>query len=243
MRRVTVGDDRERPLERLRTRAAGMSPPAATRLVAIALAAAGALACSSVETVRTRAPVPAVREGEWAATRSQATRRAILYDRLSHRATATATYLSLPVRESRVRRLAEWLGWTEEEKASRLAAERAEAQRFEEFLLALYVSDPKANDLDAPASVWRVALKLQGGDLVTRDATALDPNATVMGLFPFVGPFDVVYRVRFPKAPGAPLDYRPFRMELTSALGKLELPFNDGTFGPDRPEGTPLPGK
>ncbi|HYD43582.1 MAG TPA: hypothetical protein VEB43_22320 [Anaeromyxobacter sp.] len=220
-----------------------MSRSAATRLLAVALAAAGALACSSVETVRTRAPVPAVREGEWAAIRSQATRRAYLYDRLSHRATATATFLSLPVREARVRRLAAWLGWTEEEKAARLAAERAEAEKYEEFVLALYTSDSRSNDLDAPTSVWRLALKLDDGDLVTRDATAIDADATVMGLFPYVGPFDVVYRVRFPKAPGAPLDYRAFRMELTSALGKVELPFNDGTFGPDRPEGTPLPGR
>ncbi len=220
-----------------------MSWSAATRLLAAALATAGALACSSVDTVRTRAPVPAIREGEWAAVRSQATRRAYLYDRLSHRATATATYLSLPVREARVRRLAVWLGWTEEEKAARLATEHAEAQKFEEFVLAFYASDSRSNDLDAPTSVWRIALELEGGDLVTRDATALDPDATVVNLFPFVSPFDVVYRVRFPKAPGAPLDHRPFRMVIASALGKLDLPFNDGTFGPDRPEGSPLPGR
>jgi len=220
-----------------------MSRAMRTRLLAIALAAAGALACSSLETVRTIAPVPAVRKGEWSAVRSHATRRAYLYDRFAHRATATATYLSLPVREARVRRLAEWLGWTEEEKAARLAAERAEAQQHEEFVLAFYASETSANDLDAPTSVWRLALKLEGGDVVTREATAIDPDATVVGLFPYVGPFDVVYRVRFPKVPGAPLDDRPFRFELASALGKLELPFNDGTLGPDRPEGTPMPGK
>lgn len=219
-----------------------MSRAARPRL-ALALAALGGLAaCSAVETVKSVAPVPAVREGEWATVRSQATRRVYLYDRLSHRATATATYLSLPVREARVRRLVEWLGWTEEEKARRLAAERAEAERYEEFLLAFYVSDSRSNDLDAPASIWRLALELEPGDLVTRDATALDVDATVRGLFPYVSKFDVVYRVRFPRAPGPPLADRPFRLQIASALGKLELPFNDGTIGPDRPEGTPLPG-
>lgn len=219
-----------------------MSRAAGTFLV-VALAAGGLTACAALETVQARSPTPAVREGPWAAVRSGATRRAYLYDGFAHRATATATYLSLPVREARVQRLAEWLGWTEEEKAARLATERAEAAKYEELLLAFYVSDSRANDLDAPESVWRVALKLEGGDLVTRDATAIDPDPNLVGLFPYVSPFDVVYRVRFPKAPGAPLADRQFRLEVASALGRLELPFNDGTIGPDRPEGTPLPGR
>lgn len=221
-----------------------MSRAAVTRLVAAALAAlCGLAACKAVDTVRATSPVPAPREGEWAAVRSQATRRALIFDRLSHRATATATYLPLSVREARVRRLAEWQGWTEEEKAAHLVTERAEAQKYEEFLLAFYVSESRANDLDAPASVWRLALKLEDGDVVTRDATALEPDVNLMGVFPYVGPFDVVYRVRFPKPSGAPLADRPFRLEIASALGKLELPFNDGRMGPDRPEGSPLPGK
>jgi hypothetical protein len=212
---------------------------------ALALAAACAIAgCGTIETATTRSPAPSPRGGEWASVRNEATRRAILYDRLMHRATATATYLSAPVREARVRRLAEWFGWTEEEKARRLASELAEAEKYDDFLLAFYTGDTRSNDLDAAAgSVWRLALKLDEGDVVTRDATALDTDATLQGVFPYIGPFDVVYRVRFPKPPGRPLAERPFTFLVSSALGKLELPFNDGTVGPDRPPGTPLPGK
>jgi hypothetical protein len=218
---------------------------AGTIRLALALAAAGALAgCSTIDKARATQPTPRSEEGDWAVVRNQATRRAQLYDGFTHRATATATYLSPAVREARVARLAVWLGWTEEEKARRLAAERAEAERYEEFLLSFYTGDTRANDLDtASGSVWRLALQIGPGDLVTRDAKELDPDATITGVFPFVGPFDVVYRVRFPKAPGAPLADRPFTFLIASAIGKMELRFNDGTLGPDRPDGVPLPGR
>ena len=80
-------------------------------LAAAALAAAGC---------HPRSPLPMTREGEWALTRDAATRRAVLYDGFKHRATGTATHLSLAVREARARRLGEWLGWTDQELATRL---------------------------------------------------------------------------------------------------------------------------
>jgi hypothetical protein len=44
-------------------------------------------------------------------------------------------------------------------------------------------------------------------------------------LYPDVGDFDVVYRVRFPRWPGEPLSGRPFTLRLSSALGKMDLEF------------------
>jgi hypothetical protein len=211
-------------------------------LLGLVAAAAAQAGCSAVKVYSASEPAPTSLQGEWAAARNQATRRAMLYDRFSHRATATVTYLSAPVRQARVNRLAEWMGWTEQEKAARLKTELAEAQKYDDFMVSFYTSDQKDNDLDAKKSIWRMALKLEGGDLVTRDALALDSDATLRTLFPFVSPFDVAYRVRFDKAPGAPLADRPFTLEFASALGKLPLQFGDGTLGPDRPEGTPLPG-
>jgi len=79
-------------------------------------------------TMRSRTPSPGTMEGDWAVKRDAATRRDLLYDGFDHRATATATHLSLAVREARARRLAEWKGWTAEELAGRLAAEQAEAE-------------------------------------------------------------------------------------------------------------------
>ena len=50
----------------------------------VALAALGALAGCPLHP---KSPVPLSREGEWAAVRDGATRRAVLYDGLKHRAT------------------------------------------------------------------------------------------------------------------------------------------------------------
>jgi hypothetical protein len=188
-----------------------------------------------VNALKTKAPDPGTREGEWAVRRNQATRRASLYDRFEHRATATVTYLSPEVRTARARRLGEWLGWTEQELQRHLDAEAAEAARYDDFVLAFYTSDRKSNDLDSRDSVWRVAINLgDGTELVTHDELALDRNATILHLYPYIGVFDTVYRVRFNRAPGPPLSTRPFQLELGSAMGKLEIAFRPGDVGPDK---------
>lgn len=208
----------------------------------LAAAAAGLVACSgSLSEVVQKNPIPGIREGEWEAVRNGATRRARLYDQFSQRVTVTATYLGAPEREARVRRLAEWMGWTEEEKAARLKVEMDEVAKYDDFVVALYTADRHDNDLDAKSSVWRIALKQEGVDSVSHDATTLDVNATLGNLFPYVSPFDTVYRVRFDKVPGGPLSGRTFVLELASARGKLKMTFGDGTVGPDRPAGTPMP--
>jgi hypothetical protein len=193
-----------------------------TRFALLAAAALSALAGCSIHP---RSPVPATREGEWALVRDAATRRTTLYDRFRHRATATATHLSLAVREARARRLAEWLGWTPEELETRLAAERAEAAGGEEFILCFYTADSRANDLDAPRSVWRVALKIGDVDLLATRVTSIDSDATTAGLFPYVGPFDVVYRVSLPRPAAGALDGKPFVLQIASTLGKVDLDY------------------
>ncbi len=215
-----------------------MRPIARSGTVALA---AALLACSgSLKDVTGPNPVPGIREGDWEVVRGKATRRARLYDRFQHRATITATYLGAAERQARVDRMAMWQGWTEQEKAQHLKAELDEAARYDEFLVAFYTANVKDNDLDARNSVWRMALKVDGGDLVTHDALALNSSATLTGLFPYISPFDMLYRVRFSKVAGAPLSGRTFTFEISSALGKLPLDFGDGTLGPDRPPGTPI---
>jgi hypothetical protein len=172
-----------------------------------------------------RAPLPRAREGEWGMARDTGSRRAFLYDGLNHRATATVTYLSPSVREARARRLAEWLDWTPRELEDRLAQEHAEADASEEFLLAVFTAGPKDNDLDAPRSIWRVALKVGTEDLLATRTTALRMDATTAELFPYIGPFDVVYRVLLPRSPSGPIQDRPFVLELASGVGKVELDF------------------
>jgi hypothetical protein len=204
--------------------------------LAVALALAGA-GCGQINALKTRAPDPGTREGEWALVRNAATRRAMLYDRFQHRATVTVTYLGAKERDAKVRRLAEWLGWTEQERLEAAKAEQAEAARYEDFLVALYTADRKSNDLDSRSSVWRLALTAAPAEeQVTRDARIQDVNATLTRLFPYLSPFDNVYRVRFNRPVGRVLEGRAFQLVLASAIGKMELTFGDGAIGPDRPE-------
>jgi hypothetical protein len=188
-----------------------------------------------------RSPQPPTREGAWALARDAATRRAIVYDGFKHRATGTATHLSLAVREARAHRLAEWMGWTPKELEDRLATERADAAAGEEFVLAFFTADPKANDLDAPRSVWRVALKVGDEDVLARRVTSVDGDATMVGLFPYVGPFDVVYRVFLPHAPSGPLEGRPFVLEIASALGRLSIDYGAPDPKPKSEPWQPVP--
>jgi hypothetical protein len=188
---------------------------------ALALALVAGAGC----TLRSRTPTPGTMEGEWAETRDAATRRDLLYDAFDHRATATATHLSLAVREARARRLADWQGWTAEELAARLAAERAEAARGEEFLLVFYTPASANNDLDASKSIWHVAVKSEKGELVSVGATGERVDAELRKLFPWIGPFDTVYRVRFPMPAAGPLADDGYVLEIASALGVLELDY------------------
>jgi hypothetical protein len=185
-------------------------------------------------------PQPRSTEGDWAKARDQNTRRALLYDGLNHRATATATLLTPAVREARARRLAEWLGWTKAELDQRLAQEQKEAAEGEELFLSFYTSDSRENDLDATRPIWRVAVKLEDTDLVARRMTSVDRDANTVGLFPYVGQFDVVYRILLPPAPGGSLADRKFALEIASGAGRLELDFGNDVAGPHAPQ-SPTP--
>ncbi|HEY6106430.1 MAG TPA: hypothetical protein VIV59_10635, partial [Anaeromyxobacteraceae bacterium] len=53
-------------------------------------------------------------------------------------------------------------------------------------------------------------------------------DATVTGLYPYVGRFDIVYRVRFPRWKGERLLHEtPFALVVAGAPGKLELRFGE----------------
>ena len=201
---------------------------------ALALAAVAALAsCAFLP----RAPVPTTMEGEWAKKRDAETRRAFLYDGLKHRATATATHLSLEVREARARRLAEWFGWTPAELDERLARERKDAAEREEFLVSFYTAEPHYNDLDSTRTVWRVAMKFEGTDLLPSRVTSLERDAATLGLYPYIGPFDTVYQVIVPLPAAGPVAGRPFGLEIAGAIGRLSIDFStpNGTITPQEP--------
>lgn len=174
------------------------------------------------------APLPQVYEGEWPAARDAATRFTDLYDGLEHRANLWTIRLTPEVRELRARRLAKWLSWSAAELEEKLAAERVEAEKWDDFVVLLYTADPKWNDLDAPSSIWRIAFDMGGGEVVMARAQALERNATFEALYPLAGPFDTAYRIRFPHAEGTP-GLLPGVLRLASALGELLVAYTPGS--------------
>jgi hypothetical protein len=175
----------------------------------------------------TSTPNPSTKEGAWAEARDAATRTAKLYDVLDDVAFATATFQSPAVRAARVERLAQWKGMLPAEKESLLARERTESAEGEDFLLALFTDDRRANDLATDRGTWRVALVVDGNEQVLPAKVSLvkrDPTLQV--LYPYITDFETVYRVRFPKYPNAiPLAELPFQLRIAGALGTLDLAY------------------
>jgi len=138
----------------------------------------------------------------------------------------SAVYLPREVREAKVRRLAAWKVMTAEERERLLAQERSEAAQYEEFLVSLFTPDRADNDLDALRSIWRVALVVpEVGETLPSRVEEQRADATLRTLFPTVGEFDVVYRVRFPR-PALSLEGRPsFILRIAGARGRIDLAF------------------
>jgi hypothetical protein len=184
------------------------------------------------------APEPGTDDAAWGALRDQASRRGDLYDGLIHRASASATWLSPRVREASVRRLAEWQGLTAAELEQALARSRAQAALGEEFVLAFFAADRRANDLEGKDAVWHVELVDGEARAPASDVTELTANLTIKQLYPYVGPFDVVYRVRV-KWGGPPLEGRPFQLRVGSGYGAVVLDFGPDGERPTRPRQAP----
>jgi hypothetical protein len=164
----------------------------------------------------------------WKAARERWTRTARLYSRFETHAIATATYQAPEVRRHRVQQVAAWKAMTAEEKGRAQAAEDAEAARGEEFLVSLFTTDPRDNDLDDSRTVWRVALVLPEGDLLPAEIRAVRVDTLLRDLSPFIREFDTVYRVRFPKVKGDPLERRSFTLRIAGSEGTMDF-----AYGPE----------
>jgi hypothetical protein len=172
-----------------------------------------------------RQPEPPTTEGRWAEERGRYTRSLRIYDRLDDQAFATATWQAPAAREARAERLAQWKAMTLPERERLLAAERAEGERYEDFFLAFYTGDRRANDLATRRSTWRIALAVPGeGEMLPVKVEEVPIDPTLEMLYPYLGKFDLAYRVRFPRWTGPkPLAEVPFDLVIAGALGKVEL--------------------
>jgi hypothetical protein len=210
----------------------------APSLAVFTLAALVMAGCGAIQGVKSRLPPrepqPGPDAGSWAEVRDASTRRARLYDGFVHRADATATWLSLPVREAASRRLAEWQAWSPADLEAALAADRTDAAGAEEFIVAFYAAVQRDNDLDAKQSVWHVEIDDGSERAAMSGATVVTSDATVKQLFSYVGPFDTVYRIKVPWK-GAPLLGRPFVLRIAGALGPLSLDFGPAGHPAERP--------
>jgi hypothetical protein len=183
-------------------------------------------ACTYVGT----ATKPSTNDGAWAEARDRATRTAKLYHQLDDVAFATATYQSPAVRAARVDRMAEWKGSLPAERKAALDKENAEAAEGEDFLLAFFADDRRANDLATDRGTWRVALVVNGDEqALPVKVSPVKKDPTLQALYPYVTEFDTMYRVRFPRFPGTkPLAELPFKLRIAGALGALDLDFGPG---------------
>jgi hypothetical protein len=206
-----------------------VKPRARAGAAAIALALGG---CATVSSLPDRFPFtpaqpqPPTVEGAWARARDRFTASAKLYDGLSTRAFVSAVYQAPEVREARVARLAVWREMGPQERDALLAAERQEAAEYDDFLVSLFTVDRADNDLDASRSVWRVSLTVPGeGESEPLKIQQVRPDATLRTLYPVIGDFDTVYRVRFARWPKGALVERHFMLRIAGARGRMDLAF------------------
>ena len=140
-----------------------------------------------------------------------------------------ATYLSWPMREARVKRLGQFKAMTQPEIDARLEQERAEWATHHVFDFGAWTQDPKYDDFDRKDSIWRLALIADGVEVLPAEVERVrrvDHNTRA--LYPYMGQFWVLYRVKFPKVrpdgtPVLPPGTREVRLRVTSTLGQAEL--------------------
>jgi len=185
---------------------------------ALPLLAAALASCSFVQN-----PSLGPEAEAWAAARQRFTRSARFYDRLESHSTGSATWQAPEVRRSRAEQVAAWRAMTSEERQALVAAEEAEAARWDEFLLALYTTDAKANDLDAPRSSWRVALVRPEGEKLPAEVRSLPATPELRALYPAIRDHDLVYRIRFARSSSA--GEGPFTLRIAGSEGRLDFAF------------------
>jgi hypothetical protein len=170
-----------------------------------------------------REPAEAV---DWEAIRQRYSRQARIYDRFETHATAGAAYQAPELRARRVAQVARWKAMTAPERQALLQAEAAEAERWEDFLVSLYTDADQDNDLGSRRTAWRIALVVPGeGEALPVEIRRERMDAQLRELYPFVGDFDVAYRVRFARWKGAPLAGRRFLLRIAGPKGRLDFDF------------------
>jgi hypothetical protein len=161
-------------------------------------------------------------ERAYQALLDRATRTAAVYDVLDAKAFFAAVWQSPAFVEARVRREGAFKGLPPEQLTSRLEAERRRLEDATEFFLGVHVNDPHFEDFGKPASMWRLALEVDG---VQREPLTVErlgrTNVELRSMYSFMESFWVGYRVRFPAVPLRP--GQRLTLRLASAVGSAAL--------------------
>ncbi len=189
------------------------------------------LSLSACAILHDPSPKPGTDDPPWGPERDRFARHAKVYDIFDDKAFAVAWYESVPFRLARADRVAAWRAFSPDERNKMISAEQAEAAAQEDFLLAFYTGHQPDNDLDSPRSIWRVALVVGSTEILPTRIELVRADATIRALYPAIGNFDTIYRIRFPAWKGSPLADAPFSLMIAGAPGRIELTWDPR--GPD----------
>jgi hypothetical protein len=155
--------------------------------------------------------------------------KAEIYSGFDTQLFAGVTYQTWPFREARVRRLALFRSMTTTEIDSLLARERAEYEKYNVFVFGTWTVDSRFDDFDKRDSVWRIALVIDGAEVLPEDVVRVSRvTQDVRAIYPYMGSFWVQYRARFPRfrkdgTPLIPPGTKRVKLVLASSLGKAEM--------------------
>jgi hypothetical protein len=91
--------------------------------------------------------------------------------------------------------------------------------------VAFFTTESRDNDLDAPRSIWRVALLSEGQpEQLPVEVRTVRSDGLLRDLYPYIHEYDVLYRVRFPRAGPAG---RPPTLRIAGSEGQMDFRFGE----------------
>jgi len=144
---------------------------------------------------------------------------------------AAVTFKSLSFREAYTAEYARTYRLSPAEKEKMLKDQQEAAGLYHEFFISAYIPDRRWNDFHEKDTIWKIFLSENSGTKIKPIETRRIKNvdAAITHFFPFVSPWDVVYRIKFPVVvPGsnAPIfqnESTPLKLVITSVRGSAEM--------------------
>jgi hypothetical protein len=164
------------------------------------------------------------------------------YDSLDTRVFLAATWQSWPLRRSRVAAEADFRSLTRTQAAALLAKEIVEARTYTDVFLGIYTPKLEWNDLSSRRSIWHIEMEsVPGGAVEPLEVERYErPDANLRALYPYLSPFWIGYRLRFPGPPPGPKP-TALVLRLASAVAKVETTWELAGVEPPPPEEAPAP--